>query len=209
MPISDTTTAPCLSRRRVLGLLLAACAVPLLPRVAFATAADRAVALVTSISAELTQLVNSGRSEAQMYAEFERLLARYADMPAVAAATLGPAWRGASNAQKQAYVAAFQSYLARKYGRQFREYRNASINVTGARDAGKAGVLVQTTVVRPGQANIAVDWQISDRSGSPRAVNLIIEGVSMLANERAEIGAMLDAQGGSIDRLTAELKGRA
>ena len=130
-----------------------------------------------------------------MYAAFEGILARYGDMPVVAASVLGPPWRGASGAQKQAFVAAFQSYLARKYGRQFREYRNARIVVTGARDGGSAGVLVQTRVVRPGQEDIAVDWQISGRSGSLRAVNLVIEGVSMLANERAEIGAMLEARG--------------
>ncbi len=207
MPTTDP--GPGLSRRAFLCGVAAMAGLALLPRPVAADALSKAQALVTTISADLTRLVNSGRSEAQLYGDFEGILSRYGDMPAVAAATLGPAWRGASNGQKQAYVAAFQSYLARKYGRQFREYKNASIDVTGARDAGKAGVLVQTTVVRPGQSNIAVDWQISDRSGSPRAVNLIIEGVSMLANERAEIGAMLDAQGGSIDRLTAELKGRS
>ena len=60
-------------------------------------------------------------------------------------------------------------------------------------------------VPEPGRDTIAVDWQISDRSGSPKAVNLIIEGVSMLANERAEVGAMLDAQRGSLDGLIAQM----
>ena len=207
MPTTDPITRP--GRRALRAGLASAALLGLLPRPAAADAASQAQALVMAISADLTKLVNSGRSEAQLYRDFEGLLARYADMPAVAAATLGPAWRGASAGQRQAYVAAFQSYLARKYGRQFGEYRNASISVTGARDAGKAGVLVQTVVVRPGQENIAVDWQISDRSGRARAVNLIIEGVSLLANERAEVGAMLDAQGGSVDRLTAELRARS
>ena len=207
MPTTDPITRP--GRRALLAGLASAALLGLLPRPAAADAASQAQALVMAISADLTKLVNSGRSEAQLYRDFEGLLARYADMPAVAAATLGPAWRGASAGQRQAYVAAFQSYLARKYGRQFGEYRNASISVTGARDAGKAGVLVQTVVVRPGQENIAVDWQISDRSGRARAVNLIIEGVSLLANGRAEVGAMLDAQGGSVDRLTAELRARS
>ena len=207
MPTTDPITRP--GRRALLAGLASAALLGLLPRPAAADAASQAQALVMAISADLTKLVNSGRSEAQLYRDFEGLLARYADMPAVAAATLGPAWRGASAGQRQAYVAAFQSYLARKYGRQFGEYRNASISVTGARDAGKAGVLVQTVVVRPGQENIAVDWQISNRSGRARAVNLIIEGVSLLANERAEVGAMLDAQGGSVDRLTAELRARS
>jgi phospholipid transport system substrate-binding protein len=209
MRISDPTIARTFGRRHVRGLLRAAGAILLLPRVAMAAAADRAATLVASISADLTALVNSGRSEAQMYGEFERLLARYADLPAVAAASLGPPWRTATAAQKRAYVAAFQSYLSRKYGRQFRDYRNARIDVLSARDAGNAGVLVNTVVVRPGQSNIAVDWQISERSGAPKAVNLVIEGVSLLANERAEIGAMLEASRGSIDGLIGRMQARA
>jgi phospholipid transport system substrate-binding protein len=195
--------------RRAAVLGLAALGLCALARPAAADAAGQAQAFVAGLADELQGLVNSGRSESQMYGAFEGILARYGDMPVVAASVLGPPWRGASPAQKQAFVAAFQSYLARKYGRQFREYRNARIVVTGARDAGRAGVLVQTRVVRPGQEDIAVDWQISGRSGSLRAVNLIIEGVSMLANERAEVGALLDAQGGSLDGLIGQLRARA
>ena len=176
---------------------------------ALAQAGDAAAALVTGLAADLTKLVNSGKSESGMYAGFESILARYGDMTAVAGSVLGPPWRAASAGQKQAFVAAFQSYLAKKYGAQFREYRDAKIVVEGTKDGGKAGTLVQTTVVRPGQGDIAVDWQVSDRSGSPKVVNLVIEGVSMLANERAEVGAMLEAARGDIDALTAELRSRS
>jgi phospholipid transport system substrate-binding protein len=203
MTISDR-----FSRRKTLGLLTAAGLVPL-GRRARAAATDDATALVGSLSAELTRLVNSGRRASQLYGEFERLLVRYADMPAVAASVLGPPWRGASAAQKQSFVAAFQGYLARKYGAQFEEYRNASIEVGAAKDGGRAGVLVSSRVLRPGQEAIAVDWQISARSGRPKVVNLVIEGVSMLASERAEIAAMLEAEKGSLDGLTDELRSRA
>jgi phospholipid transport system substrate-binding protein len=130
-------------------------------------------------------------------------------MPAVAASVLGPPWRGASQGQKQAFVSAFQAYVAAKYGAQFRDYQNASISVLGSRDGGKAGVLVQTTAKRPGKENVAIDWQVSARSGSPKVVNLVIEGVSMLASERAQVGAMLDGAGGSVDGLIRELRARA
>ena len=199
MPINDPTR-----RTLVLGLAaLAAAAMAGRPALAASTA--QAEALVTKLAGDLMQLVKSGRGEAQVYSGFEGILARYADMPAVAASVLGPPWRGASAAQRQRFVAAFQHYLSRRYGKQFREYRDARIDVTGARDGGKAGVLVATRVVRPGQDDIAVDWQVSDRSGSPRVVNHVIEGVSMLANERAQVGAILDAQRGSIDGLIAQL----
>ena len=195
------------SRRRfLLGAVLASGLIAALRPAAAANTAE-AEALVAKLAGELTALVNSGRSEGQIYAGFEGILQRYADMPAVAASALGPPWRGASAGQRQAFVAAFQGYLARRYGRQFREYRNARINVTGTRDGGKAGVLVSTMVVRPGKENIAVDWQISDRSGSARVVNLVIEGVSMLANERAQVGAILESQRGSLDGLITQLAG--
>ena len=146
-----TTERPAGLSRRALGLGLAALgAFAAFGGRAEAAATDRAEALVATLAQELTQLVNSGRGESQMYAAFEGILARYADMPAVAASVLGPPWRGASQAQRRQFVAAFQHYLARRYGKQFREYRSARIDVTGARDAGRAGVLVNTRVVRPG-----------------------------------------------------------
>jgi phospholipid transport system substrate-binding protein len=200
MPTNDRAT-----RRQLLGGIAAFATVAALGRPARAATTASATAFVTKLTQELLALVTSGQPDARVYAGFESILARYADMPAVAASVLGPPWRGASAAQKQAFVAAFQHYLARRYGKQFRDYRSAKFQVTGAKDGGKAGILVATKVLRPGQDAIAVDWQVSDRSGQTKVVNLIIEGVSMLATERAQIGAMLDAQKGSLDRLTAQL----
>lgn len=201
--ISDPT------RRAVLAGGAAALLLAMLPGPVQASAVSRAEGLVRQLSGELLALITSGRSEAQLYGEFERILARYGDMPAVAGAVVGPAWRNASAAQRDAFVASFQRYLARKYGRQFRDFQQAQIAIARSRDAGNAGVLVETRITRPRQQDLAVDWQVSERSGQPRVVNLIIEGVSMLANERAEIGALLEAQRGSIDALIQALQARA
>ena len=185
------------------GLLL------LLPVTGRASPAERAQAHVAQLSRELLALINSGLPEASLYGEFERLLARHADMPAVAAATLGPPWRNATPQQRERFVAAYQAYLARRYGRQFRDFQQSRLAITRVRDAGSAGVLVETRLSQPGRSDIAVDWQVSERSGQPRVVNLIVEGISMLANERAEIGTMLEAQRGSIDGLIQALRARA
>lgn len=202
MPISDTR----IDRRGLmrgaagLGIALA------LAGPAASQSTSAAQQLVTTLSGELTRLVNSGQSSAQVIASFQTLLGKYADMTAISGAVTGPAWRTATPAQKQAFVPAFTGYFARRYGKTFSEYKNAQITVAGAEDAGKAGVLVNSVVTRPGQEDIRVGWQISDRSGSTRVVNLIIEGVSALANERAEVGAMLDSVGGDLDKLIAKMK---
>jgi phospholipid transport system substrate-binding protein len=204
MRISEPGT----TRRAALAGLLGLGAL-LLARPVAAQGTSQAEALVAQLADEVTGLINSGRSAEQVTAGFSRILSRYADMPAVAASVLGPPWRSASQGQKQAFVSAFQAYVAAKYGAQFRDYQNAAITVLGSRDGGRAGVLVQTTAKRPGKENVAIDWQVSARSGSPKVVNLVIEGVSMLASERAQVGAMLDGAGGSVDGLIRELRARA
>jgi phospholipid transport system substrate-binding protein len=206
MPISEPSRR--IGRRTFLAAAGAAALIAS-PRGARASAQSRAVAMVQELGAQVVGLVNAGRSEAQLYGAFEQLLARYGDMPVVAASVLGPPWRSASQRQKQQFVAAFQGYVARRYGRQFREWQNMRIEVVRARDAGRAGVLVETAVLRPGREPVRVEWQVSERSGRPKVVNLIIEGVSMLANERAEVGAMLEAQGGDLDRLIAQMRRQA
>ena len=144
-----------MTRRPAAAVLLGSAALarsPRRPGRRAAASTAQAEALVTKLAGELQQLVNSGRSEAQIYAGFEGILARYADMPAVAASVLGPPWRGASAGQKQAFVAAFQHYLARRYGKQFREYRNARIDVdrrARRRQGGGAGA-DQGGAARPG-----------------------------------------------------------
>jgi len=201
MPTSNSSG---LGRRDLLLGLAAAGALAAFGGPAHAQAAQ-AQSFVNSLSAELTQLVNSGRSDTQMYAAFEGILTKYADLAAIGASVLGPPWRSASTAQKRGFIKAFSHYLSRRYGKQFREYKNAQIQVTGAKDGGRVGVLVSSQVLRPGQETVNVDWQISSQSGSQKVVNLVIEGVSMLASERAEMGAMLDAAGGSLDKLIANL----
>jgi phospholipid transport system substrate-binding protein len=42
---------------------------------------------------------------------------------------------------------------------------------------------------------------VGDKSGRNLFFNIIIEGVNMLASERTEIGAILDQNGGDIEKL--------
>ncbi|QDY69904.1 MlaC/ttg2D family ABC transporter substrate-binding protein [Qingshengfaniella alkalisoli] len=190
------------SRRVVLAGLAAS---PILARPAFAQSTQRAESLVQQLVAEITRIINSGQSEQQMFGSFQQLFARYADVPTIARFSLGADARSASNAQLRAYQDAFGGYIARKYGKRFREFIGGTITVQGSR-VDKSFVVVQTTANLRGKSPFAVDFLVSDRSGSDRFFNVIIEGINMLTTERTEIGAMLDQSGGNIDALTQRLR---
>lgn len=193
------------NRRQVMGLGLGALAAVALPRGAFALDDAQARVLIGKAVAEVNAAIDSGKTGAPLYALFENIFTRYADVPTIARSALGSAARSASSAQMAAFTTAFRGYISRKYGKRFREFIGGRFEVQGAR-AVKGFYEVRTTAILPGQAPFEVLWHVSDKSGKDLFFNIIIEGVNMLAAERTELGAMLDARRGNLDALINDLK---
>lgn len=194
-----------MKRRSLLGALVAGGVGLILPRPALALNTAEARRLVDSLVADINGVINSGRSETAMFTEFERIFVRYADVRYIAQSALGPAGRSVGKAEMAAFEKAFQGYIARKYGRRFREFIGGEIEVTGARPL-KSFYEVSSVAHLKGQSPFEVRWHVFDKSGRDLFFNLIIEGINMLAAERTEIGALLDRQKGSIAALTDQLK---
>ena len=192
------------TRRQVLAGLLGT-AVFLTAPAAFALSEAEARRLIDGVVGDINAIINSGKSERAMYGDFERVFRRYADVPAIARTALGPPARSASSAQMRAFTDAFVGYLARKYGKRFRDFIGGKVEVTGAR-AVKSFQEVQAVAKLQGQAPFAVSFMVSDRSGSDRFFDLLIEGISLLKSERAEIGAMLDKRRGDLNAMIVDLK---
>ncbi|MBN2630469.1 MAG: ABC transporter substrate-binding protein [Rhodobacteraceae bacterium] len=192
--------------RRGFGIGLVGGAASLaLPFPAVALTVEQANALVGKAIADVNASINSGKPASAMYDDFERIFARYADVPVIARSALGPAARSASSAQLAAFTKAYQRYVSRKYGARFRDFIGGQIEVTGARAVKSYFEVISVAKLR-GQAPFDLRWHVSDKSGKHLFFNLIIEGVNMLASERTEIGAMLDKRRGNIDALIADLK---
>ncbi|MCP5072545.1 MAG: ABC transporter substrate-binding protein [Rhodobacteraceae bacterium] len=194
-----------INRRLVLSSLAALLATPLLSGSARALTKSEAESLISQLSKEIFTVINSGKSESAMYRDFEKIFVRYADVPIIARSSLGVARRSASPAQMKSYTSAFQGYVSRKYGKRFREFIGATIDVKRARKT-KRGYLVTTNVTFVGNPPFIVEWQVSDASGKKKMFDLIIEGISMLTLERQEIGNMLDRRGGDLNKLISHLK---
>lgn len=192
--------------RRGFGIgLVGGAAALALPLPAKALTVGEAKDLVGRAIGEVNATINSGKSESAMFGDFERIFVRYADVPTIARSALGVAARSASSAQMSAFTKAYQGYIARKYGRRFREFIGGVIEVTDARPL-KSYYEVISVAKLKGESPFDLRWHVSDKSGKNLFFNIIIEGVNMLASERTEIGAMLDKRRGDIDALIGDLK---
>ena len=192
-----------ISRRFVLLGSAAAVTFPATRALALSEADARR--LIDGAVSEINRAINSGQSSSRLYATFEGIFRKYADVPTIARSALGPPARSASQSQLSAFTDAFAGYMARKYGKRFREFAGGTVEVTGARQV-KNFQEVQAVARLPGQSPFAVSFMVSDRSGRDKFFDLLIEGISLLKSERAEIGAMLDRRRGDINALIGDLQ---
>ena len=200
-----------IARRAVLQLAgaalgLAAAGV-FVPAPAFALAEDQAKALVQQTVDEVLDLVQAPGSGEEKSARLRSIMERRAALPQIARFAAGPVWRGMSEDQQDRFVDAFSDYISKIYARRFQEYSGEKVIVSRAVDAGRKGILIESSVSQPrGGQPIPVSWLVTDRGGEARIADIIIEGVSMVTTQRDEVGAMFDRNGADVDKLIDALR---
>ncbi|WP_428547637.1 MlaC/ttg2D family ABC transporter substrate-binding protein [Profundibacter sp.] len=193
------------SRRAVMIGIASAAAVLPLAGPALALSETQATAHVEKLVAAINKVIASGKSESQMIKEFEKIFVKYSDVKHLAGYALGVEGRRASSSQKKAFTKAFQGYIARKYGKRFREFIGGKLQVLSTKTV-KSHVEVKTMAYLKGQSPFDVTFFVHEKHGKPLFYNMYIEGINMLLNEQREIGAMLDKRRGNIDQLIKDLK---
>ena len=171
----------------------------------FALTQKEAEKLIDRLSSDILKAINNSKTDAERFKKFEQIFAKFADVPRIAQKALGPTWRDASDGQRKAYVKAFSGYMARFYGKRFREFIGSTITVTGAEKA-PGGFLVDSEIKLQGSAPFDTQWHVISSGGRDRMFNMYIEGVSVLSDVRVQIGTMLDKRGGDLNKLTEHLK---
>ena len=154
---------------------------------------------------DINSVITAGRPVSAMISEFEQIFRKYADVNIIARSTLGADARRLSSSQMRAFTEAFRGYVARKYGKQFNDFKGGRIEVQSVAPV-KSWHEVTATAFLPGRAPTDVRFLVSDRSGQDLFFDIVIEGVSLRLTERSEIGAMLDRRRGDVDAMIADLR---
>lgn len=189
----------------IAGGVFAAIAMTSVP--ALALSEDDAKAHVAKTLEDIRALLRQAGNGESRAPQLKTIMEKRANLPLLARFSAGRAWLEMNKDQQGEYTEAFSKYISVTYSRRFDEYSgDPNISVGRAIDAGRKGILVQSPIIVPNGEPIAVEWLVSDRGGRVEIVDLIIEGISMAATQREEIGAMLDKRGGDVDQLIAHLR---
>jgi phospholipid transport system substrate-binding protein len=194
--------------RNNLGLLiaLALCIAPL-PALA-ATQAETFVA--SNIQTGLTILANPALAPAARKAQFQTFLLGITDMPRIAVFTLGPYAATASQADKDAFANAFQSYAVAVYQSYFARYSGQTLAVKSSAQHAPGDFIVVTNMVdKNGQPPLEIDFRVRTDGPKPVITDFAVAGIWLAIAEQADFTGVLAKNGGSIPGLIQHLNATA
>jgi phospholipid transport system substrate-binding protein len=134
--------------------------------------------------------------EAIAYARF--------DFERMSRLVLGKNWKDLNDQQKKDFNEEFKKHLSVTYGRRLDNYSNEKIEVLSAREEGKGDVTVKTKIIGGSADGVSIDYRMRERDGNFLAIDVIVEGVSLIQNFRAQVQDIISGQG--VDSLIKILR---
>src|SRR3978361_924736 len=162
-------------RRHFLTLAAAMALFPLSVR---AQATDKAAAFVKSTGDRLVAIVNGPGAAATKPAAMTKILNADVDVDGIARFCLGRYWRQATPEQQKQYLQVFHEVLVTIVTSKLGEHQGVKLTI-GRSHPQDEDVVVSTTVERPNNPPIAVDWITSNPGSNPKIVDVVAEGTSL------------------------------
>ena len=195
-----------LLRAAAAAVLAALLAVPAHGTSSPADSADPAGArkAVESIVAEaLGVLRDRELSDDQKREGIERLADESFDFDRISKLVLARNWRKLSAEQRIAFIAEFRRHLSIIYGRRLNRFTKEEVLIGDSQDHPNGDVTIKTKIIGGQADGIALDYRMRARDGNWYAIDLIIEGISMISNFRSQVQEIVSTKGadGLIDAL--------
>ncbi len=165
---------------------------------------DDASRFITTLGQEATQTLNSQGSLEQKETKVRDILARNFDLQLIGRYVVGQSWRTMTPDQQEQYSQLFQEYVLRTYSKRLGGYSGQQFQVTNSKPINQDEALVTTTISRPSASPIEAAWRVKNYPQSPKIVDVMVTGVSMVVTQRSEFSAVIQRQG--VDGLIETLR---
>jgi phospholipid transport system substrate-binding protein len=159
---------------------------------------DGARAFVNGISKRVIDVINrtdigdDGKEE-----KLVELFESHVDTDWMGEFVLGRFNRTITAAQKEKYLKLYHVYLVRSYVPRFQEYGSRELNILRINSKGDGDYLVKMNLTGAADMpEISVDYRIrKDLAGQFKLVDVVGEGISMIATQRSDFGGLLSRKG--------------
>jgi phospholipid transport system substrate-binding protein len=196
-----------LIRLLVLGLLVSVTAAH--PAAATATSPEEAQQFIQTLGDTAVKILSDKSIPlTQREEKIRELLRKNFDLETIGRFVLSRYWRTATADQKSEYMSLFSEYVLKTYARRLGAYSNEQFKVMSSKPLGARDAIVLTEITQQaGGQPITAGWRVRDTNNSDKIIDVMVEGVSMVAAQRSEFESIIQKQGlsGLIEILRAKV----
>jgi phospholipid transport system substrate-binding protein len=139
-------------------------------------------------------------------AEVRKIAERIFDYPDTARRALGPHWNARTPQQQQEFVKLFADLLDRAYISKIDLYQGERVQYTGETVNGDEATVKTIIATKKGGSDVPVDYRMHTKNGRWTVYDVIIEGVSLVANYRTQFNKIVQTE--SYDALVQRLRAK-
>lgn len=174
---------------------LTALLIALGPIVASADAASQAETFLRESVNRVLAVAKSSASSEALTSKVTPVLLDIIGFDAMTRRAVGPGWRQFTDAQRAAAVQLFSRLVIRSYSSRFTPGEYPEIDFRSASEPEPGRVEIATATIYKG-SRYEVVYRLESKDGAPwRITDIVIEGVSMVANYRTQFDAPFRAGG--------------
>jgi len=166
-------------------------------------------ALVKNVTLEVVDLISKDKeikagSRAKLVSVIEQKVLPHFNFTAMTALAMGQNWAKASPEQKKRLTEEFRTLLVRTYASALAAYSEQKFDFRPLRaKPTDTDVTVNVRVLQPGTQPVTLDYSMEKTASGWKVYDVMIGGVSLVANYRTEFGNTVRASG--IDGLVRDL----
>jgi phospholipid transport system substrate-binding protein len=183
-------------------------ALAVVPHPAFASQASGSTTVQGLYDVLLSTMKNGHTlGESGRFVQLEPVIRRTFDVATMARLSVGSAWAGLTEAQRQQITEGFGRYISAIYADRFDSYAGQKLQVTDEQP-NPAGVIVHSQIIKANGDPVKVDYLMRRNGEAWLVSDIYLDGaISEVATRRSEFGAILKSQG--VDGLIAALNRKA
>jgi phospholipid transport system substrate-binding protein len=181
-----------LQRFTVLLLALAICVTPV---VALASVTDEVKVVVDRVVSIVSDKeMKKPKSEGKRRAALDKAIGTIFNYDEMARLSLGIHWRERSPAERQEFVKLFKTLLEKSYADKIESYNNEKIAyLKESLDGDNAEV--KSKIVTAKREEFTIDYRLKKEGPKWMVYDVVIEGVSLVANYRSQFNRIVRSQG--------------
>jgi phospholipid transport system substrate-binding protein len=162
------------------------------------------VLIEQTVAQVLDVLRDDKRTNVQRRVELEKIAHARFDFRTMARLVLARDWKRLDAAKRDEFVDQFTTYLANDYGNRLERYQQEDVKVMGEQPKPRGDVEVRTKIVGGANDGAIVDYRMRKNDEGWRIIDVVIEGISLVANFRDQFHEVI-ARGGP-EALLLKLK---